>query len=500
MERASLSVDWLADARRAHGWTQEDIAEKVDVDIRTVQRWERGKTRPQPPKYRQLEALFDRGPKPVQTKPLDASVVPAQAELDLPNASMVPKQEARPALIVVTPSVAVVRDTYTKFVAWDLGIRLDRIVRTWSICRGNARYHELQTLLIREIELKDNTMQETPMNRRNALRRLASVPIELWGLTLAVPIILKPFPFDDILHQCAAGITALWYLHRGKDLAFVDSAVSRYIPTLEEMVKTSSGIQRQESASILAQCLLLKGQSVRHLQANHAISLHYMQQAETASERAGNKALSIAAVRAQAVTYDYSDNWKQAMYAAEKAKHLIETADEEETPISLMLQSYVYAGLANYQAHTGSKYKQDALTSLGQAQTALDAAKDEPVPVWIDPSGSTLLLNSGLAYYHLGDSQQAIETFAKISQLPESTAKINRVESLIDQVMAEVTREDKPRDMAFCIARWKQGIQGAIALRSEQRYAEAKVAYAAMRAAWPTEKRIKALSEYMKHW
>ena len=490
MERASLSVEWLEEARLVRKWTQADVAEKLGVEVTTVRRWESGRCKPQPIKYRQLEELFGRVPQ-TEASP-DAERLEGEQALQV--------APMRPVVIETPQSQLVVIDTYTRFVAWDLGARLDRIARMWPFCRGNARYHELQTLLSREIELKDNmTMPENLINRRNALRRLASVPIELWGLTLTVPARLNPFPFDDILHQCAAGITALWYLHRGKDLLFVDSAVSRYIPTLEEMVKTSKGIQHQEATSILAQSLLLKGQSVRHLQANHTISLRYMQQAETVSEQAGNKALSIAAMRAQAVTYDYADNWQQAMQAAMKAKHRIETA-VEETSIPPMLQSYVYAGLANYQAHNGQKYKQDALTSLGQAQSALDGAKDEPVPVWIDPSGSTLLLNSGLAYYHLGDAQQAIDTFAKINQLPESTAKINRIESLIDQVMVEVTREDKPRDMDFCIARWKQGIQGAIALRSEQRYAEAKNAYAAMRGAWPTEKRVKALSEYMKHW
>ncbi|HZR40462.1 MAG TPA: hypothetical protein VFB12_10125, partial [Ktedonobacteraceae bacterium] len=208
--------------------------------------------------------------------------------------------------------------------------------------------------------------------------------------------------------------------------------------------------------------------------------------------------LSISTLRAQSVSYDYADNWRQAMYTAKKAAHLIETA-EEETPIPLMIQSYVYAGLANYQAHNGKR--QDALTSLGQARATFDAAiaNKEPLAVCAGFDEGNLLLNSGLTYYHLGDSQQSINAFATISQLPESH-ETYRVESFIDQVMAEVYREDKSRDMDFCIARFKQGIQGAIAMRSEQKYTEAKNAYAAMRGAWPTEKRVKHLSEYLKHW
>lgn len=68
-----------------------------------------------------------------------------------------------------------------------------------------------------------------------------------------------------------------------------------------------------------------------------------------------------------------------------------------------MLQSYVYAGLAYYQAHTGPKYKQDALISIAQAQTAFDAATEskETAPSWIGYDEGNLLLNSGLACHHL---------------------------------------------------------------------------------------------------
>lgn len=80
------------------------------------------------------------------------------------------------------------------------------------------------------------------------------------------------------------------------------------------------------------------------------------------------------------------------------------------------------------------------------------------------------------------------------------THETYRVESFIDQVMAEVNREDKPRDMAFCIDRWKQGIQGAIAMHSEEKFTLALQVYATMRAVWHGEQRIKNLRDYIKHW
>ena len=80
--------------------------------------------------------------------------------------------------------------------------------------------------------------------------------------------------------------------------------------------------------------------------------------------------------------------------------------------------------------------------------------------------------------------------------MPQTT----RVEAFIDQLLAELQREDAPPDMDRCIDCWTQGIQGAIAMQSERWYNEARSAYTAMRSAWRTEKRIKALSDHLVHW
>ena len=493
MKRALLSVAWLEQERLDRNWTQEYVAERIGVEISTLQRWERGLHRPQARHYRQLCKLFD---KALDQHPETPAVVPvAQAR----RTGVAGGVEGRQTLQEMPTDET--RDTYTRFQASDLTMRLLRLVGTWSLLNSNARYQQLQTRVMHELELKDNAMQESPINRRNALRRLASLPIELWGLSLFGPTVLRPYPIEEILTHCAAGVTACWHLSKGKDLAFANDAISRYIPTLKDIVARSTGKQRAGAADLLAQSLLLKGNIVRHLQAKHEASLCYMQQAETYSKLAGNMALTIKAVRGQACTYDYMDNWEQAICTAEKAKSLLETTDAEGTPIPFMLQSHVYVGLARYQAHMEPKYKQDVLRSLEQAQSAFDVAMNEHevAPIWTDHDEGDLLNNSGLAYYHLGASQQAIEAFARVDTLT-NVRETGRTQSFIDQVMVEVNREDQPRDMEFCIDRWKQGIQRAIALRSEQSYNDAKVAYVAMRAVWPGESHIKALRDDFLHW
>jgi hypothetical protein len=54
--------------------------------------------------------------------------------------------------------------------------------------------------------------------------------------------------------------------------------------------------------------------------------------------------------------------------------------------------------------------------------------------------------------------------------------------------------------MDLSLRLWKAGIQGAMNLRSEQRFGEALTAYDIMQALWPGDKRIKELRDFTRHW
>jgi hypothetical protein len=71
---------------------------------------------------------------------------------------------------------------------------------------------------------------------------------------------------------------------------------------------------------------------------------------------------------------------------------------------------------------------------------------------------------------------------------------------LTDQIMAEINREDQPRDLEWCLASWQEAMQGANQLHSASRFQDAVSVYTAMRAAWPSEIRVKALREQIVHW
>jgi len=190
------------------------------------------------------------------------------------------------------------------------------------------------------------------------------------------------------------------------------------------------------------------------------------------------------------VAYHYAKQSEQALRAAEQTKYLLEYA--RGTPVPKLVHSYVYAGLAAYQAHNGQK--QQALTSLGKAHTTFhQQSADERVSIWIAHNQANMLTNDAMTHFYLGSQKEALDSFAQSLEI--QTGESRRVETWIDQVLAEVHRDDKARDMDWCIERWTRGIEGAKALQSKELFNEAIQVYTAMGAAWPGEKRIKQLHE-----
>lgn len=426
MERASkLSTMWLEEKRLARGWTQEYVAQQLEVDPKTIQRWEQGKNQPQPRQYKRLCDLFH---------------------------------------VQEIPSATSINDFIENFTESDLTSCLLRILfRKESLARCQSQL----------IVMLEADMTTDAMNRRDALRRLVAVPL-LWGLSLTS---------SELLTQIAAGVTALWYLRRGKDFTFVLTALLRYIPLLQGAYHLN-----EDASNLLAQCLLLKATCEEQLYRNYAGALQDREKAELHSK---SILLKIASLRAQAVAYWYTEDWGKAIQVTEKAKAL-----SAQSP--LMLQSYVLCGLAKYKARIGSD-RQEIFTLIGQAQQTYGDAqvKKETAPLWTGYDEGNLWLNVGLAYSHIDEPKQAIAAFSHMDTL--NTHETYLVESYLDRVMIEATRENT-RDMEFCIDYWTRGLQGAIALQSEEKYEMAKVVYAALRGAWPGETRIKGLSGMIQHW
>ena len=359
-----------------------------------------------------------------------------------------------------------------------------------------SSYHELQAALIAELEDNIAMHPDHDISRRDALRFLASLPIEACGLSALQPVL--KYENTELLLQCAAGITACWHLKKGKDLAFVADTVAKYVPTLKELVKLTTGTQRKDTAELLAQCFLIQSTLARHMTSNQA-AIRYAKQAESYGKMANNTTLEILALRMQSIACTYDDQWEQALQASQQAKLLIEIQrshrTEDKHPISPLVQSCVYAILATCQAYHGQK--QEALSSLGKAhETFFAQSPDEPVPVWVYHNQGVLVLNDGDTHRYLGMHAEAVDSFAQIRTCADKS-ELTHTEALLREVTTEVNRDDQPRDMERCIDLWTQGAQRALALKSKQRQKEVLLVYTAIRAAWPSEQRIKDLRDVL---
>jgi transcriptional regulator with XRE-family HTH domain/tetratricopeptide (TPR) repeat protein len=473
----------LAAAREQKHWTQEDAAERFGVAVQTIWRWESGQSFPRAHFLRQIceeygmsaeELGLVRDTKDSQKAQKRAPVIQAQVQA--------------PSPLFDAPDV--VGKSYAAFRATNAILHFLHIIQSWPV--HTARYHDLQAVIALEVE--DNSMMQEPLNRREALRALAGLSIELCSLSALMPVLKHPV--EEILPRIAAGITACWYLRRGKDLTFASEMVSAYIPTLQEIVRIASEEpQRKAAADLAAQSLLLKATLVRHVDGSNAAAI-YAQQAENYGEVAENRLLQILALRTQAAIYDYGNLHEQALRVAQKAKYLLEMSNDPSIPP--LAHSYVYAGLATYQGYLGKK--QDALTSLKKAHATFFAQSHaEPVPIWIDHGETNLILNDGLTYYYLDMHKEALDTFAQ-AETKKKQDLTSYAEILLSEVLAEVSRSDKPRDMEFCIDHWTQGIEEAKTLQSNQRFNEAIHMHTVMSAIWPGEKRIKELRDLIVHW
>ena len=160
--------------------------------------------------------------------------------------------------------------------------------------------------------------------------------------------------------------------------------------------------------------------------------------------------------------------------------------------------------VAKYQALNG--LERDAFIAINDAKDAFFAPQqsEDDAATYLDFNYSTLLLRNGFTHYYLGQYEKALEVFAQVidpkTLTPKVPASSERVRTEIINHETLASLKSPKKDMELSIQLWKAGIQGAIDLRSEQRFSEVLTAYDIMQALWPGDKRIKELRDLIVHW
>src|SRR6267142_607062 len=165
MERALLStamgkerLQLIAARERLH-LSQQDVADKLNVSKAAVHRWEKKGDIPQPHHLGQLCDLFG-----ISARDLGFP------ELTVDIQTVADSERTREPESV---AVEAFRKRY-------MLRRLEIMVWNWS--RRDARYHLLQIAIIEELE--DDNMIDEIMSRRDVLRGLALLPIDMSKLSV----------------------------------------------------------------------------------------------------------------------------------------------------------------------------------------------------------------------------------------------------------------------------------------------------------------------------
>ena len=476
----------LIAARECKHLSQLEAAERVNVGLVTYQRWEVGRSKPQPHHMRQLYEVFG-------------------ALLDHPEHEM-PSQET---VAASSPTTPVMRDSWKErlfvesveeidepqaFIAADMTTHLWSLAfKHYPTC--NDRRDAIRQT-IKEFDTMNTNNKNYQITRREALCSLATLPMITLGLTTPGRT-LQPAQYGTALAHCTASLEACRELSKSSeasDLALASKSILKYLPTLETIANNSSQY-RKEAAELAAQGLFLKATLSVHL-ATPKEAINYAKQSILYGQESGNATLQIAALRRLAWIYYCDRQPKLALEAALEAQHVAETS--KQAALSPPLQSCVYGTSAKYQALNGRK--DDAFVSLKHAHQILSSSNEESS--YYDEF--RLIQDDGTTHYFSGKHTEAMDSFRQIIDENTLTSKIaasserSRIEVINYQTMTSLKLPKKDKELSVKL--WTTGIQGAKAIQSEQRFNEAVLAYEIMEALWSTDKDIIDLRGLIVHW
>lgn len=462
----------LKNARQRSRLTLAQAAEKLQVDTNTLWRWESGKTTPRAYNVVELCKLYK----------LSA------AELDLEEFA----DKNRETSSHPTSPDDSRTHLFGSLLREDLTLTLQEVVLTWP--SYDTHYRKLQAQIQQATE-DFCAMKHSPdpkIARREALRRLAFLPVQFCSLSSLHAVFLRPH--EEILTQCAAGIAACEELSNEGDLSTSFALLATYLPTLMALVRESA-VHRQPAALLATQCLFTQTILATHLE-GYPQALSYAQQAVTCSKVAEDIFLRITALGRLA--WVHSGN-NQRRIALEKALQMQALFQENKAKLSSNAQSYVYGVLAKYQA--SNRQNEAALQSLQFAHKAFFAPN--AVYSHMRHDLANFLADDGVTHLFMAQPETALQTFSQIIQPDNLTSLIPLSKRFRPEVLNNLTLtllKIPHKDMEQVIFCWKAGLQEARVLQSEQRFEESIRLQELMEIVWPGEKRIIELRDQMTHW
>jgi tetratricopeptide (TPR) repeat protein len=371
------------------------------------------------------------------------------------------------------------------------GIRLAHLIALVDNWQGPIAHADvLQALLHQEILMFDAVDIEGhdpahTLSRRQALVTLATLPVAV--AISGAGTLGAAAAADFFLSRCAASLTACWHLLRGSDLSTVDQMLSAYLVSLEGLAQRRS-VHQQAAARLASQAHRICGIVALHRN-QLKVREHHCQQALYYASVASDLSGQVSALISLASTYFYSNDPTQAAAVYERA------LAHEATTLPLQ-RSRVYAELSVVYGQL--RREQDALRAIDRAaQLYPDDPEQDPSFLYAEFTPASLTLELGLAYIALaeqfptrGYQRTAGDTFERMERTaPTAVPERIRFEIVNHQAATAVLLNDLDAFEAYIT----RAVDGATVLRSKQRQKEMLAVWQQAVAAWPRERRMKAL-------
>ena len=476
----------LVAARARKFWTQEEAAAKLGVGVSSLQRWENGTAKPYKANIQRLCTTYE----------ATAAELGLDAD-DKPEAVMTSTHSATSQSVKVKEPRA--------FIGTDLTMQL--LALAFVPYRSYQDLQKEMVHLIYEHNSMNTNNQNYHTSKNEALSRLATLPIVTFNLDLSSG---SPSPqvIAEILTQCAASIAACWELSKStehSDLRLAFTCVSAYLPTLKAIVQDAA-LHRKHAASLVFQGLQLKARMAYHMEGPKQAA-GYAEQAVTYAEESGNLLMQIVALRELASAYEWATDHRreQALHVTEKARYLIEHPSGLKVPFQV--QSWVYSGLAKYQALNGKPQEVPILLEKAlETFSASSNSENESIPGFVNHTQAHLLRYKGMTYAYLGQQDKALNLFAQAINLDDDhiSARLSmpartHVGIISEATFASLKVPKVLKDKDLSIKLWKAGMEKTTALQSETYFSESYLAYQIMECIWD-DPDVRDLRDLIKHW
>jgi transcriptional regulator with XRE-family HTH domain len=327
------------------------------------------------------------------------------------------------------------------------------------------------------------------------------------SLSQSSSVAMPSVAIEEFLPQCAATIAVCGALgDQGKrdDMALAAQVITTFLPVLRTIVNDSSR-HRQTAAALASKVLQMKQRLAYHLEGIEQ-ALLYAEHAVTYARESTDATTIVMALRELASVYEWPmehmrahDRRRKSLELTEEADHFLEKYGATVSPL---VQSWVYIGLAKFQALNGLEQK--TYCSIGKAQEVFALSSNEEMPGFhLDEAN--LIRQESIAYAYLRQQEKALNSFLQLVDVNNEhiAAKVPMPARTHLGALSEVTfsslklpQAKKDKDLSKRL--WKAELQLADVLHSETYLDEVRIAYRVMESVWSDDAEILDLRDLIE--